>query len=59
MANVMKKLRISSNITQKKEEEAMAKESELGITENIEILDDGDNLKTYSRKMEPRSNASR
>ena len=49
MANVVKKHSISSELAQKMVEEAVAKARELGITENVAILDDGGNLKAFSR----------
>jgi uncharacterized protein GlcG (DUF336 family) len=49
MTNVVKKLSISSELAQKMVDEAMAKAKELGVTENVAILDDGGNLKAFSR----------
>src|SRR3979411_1134995 len=49
MANVVKKHSISSELAQKMVDEAVAKASELGVTENVAILDDGGNLKAFSR----------
>jgi uncharacterized protein GlcG (DUF336 family) len=49
MANVVKKHSISSELAQKMVEEAVAKARELGVTENVAILDDGGNLKAFSR----------
>src|ERR1700680_3784790 len=49
MANVVKKHSISSELAQKMVDEAVAKARELGVTENVAILDDGGNLKTFSR----------
>jgi uncharacterized protein GlcG (DUF336 family) len=49
MANVVKKHSISSELAQKMVEEAVAKASELGVTENVAVLDDGGNLKAFSR----------
>jgi len=49
MANVMKKHSISSELAQKMVDEAVAKARELGVTENVAILDDGGNLKAFSR----------
>ena len=49
MANVIKKHSISSELAQKMVDEAVAKARELGVTENVAILDDGGNLKAFSR----------
>src|SRR3982075_672764 len=49
MANVVKKHSISSELAQKMVDEAVAKAIELGVTENVAILDDGGNLKAFSR----------
>jgi uncharacterized protein GlcG (DUF336 family)/predicted SnoaL-like aldol condensation-catalyzing enzyme len=49
MANVVKKHSISSELAQKMVNEALAKARELGVTENVAILDDGGNLKAFSR----------
>src|ERR1700738_169060 len=49
MANVVKKYTISSELAQKMVNEAVAKAGELGVTENVAILDDGGNLKAFSR----------
>src|SRR3981189_1413694 len=49
MANVVKKNSISSELAQKMLNQAMAKARELGVTENVAILDDGGNLKAFSR----------
>src|SRR6202011_882402 len=49
MANVVKKYTISSELAQKMVNEAMAKARELRVTENVAILDDGGNLKAFSR----------
>ena len=49
MANVVKKYSISSELAQKMVDEAVAKARELGVTENVAILDDGGNLKAFSR----------
>ena len=49
MANVVKKYTISSELAQKMVNEAVAKARELGVTENVAILDDGGNLKAFSR----------
>src|SRR5271154_1914867 len=50
MANVVKKYTISSELAQKMVNEAVAKARELGVTENVAILDDGGNLKAFDRK---------
>ncbi|RZU40420.1 uncharacterized protein GlcG (DUF336 family) [Edaphobacter modestus] len=49
MANVVKKHSISSDLAQKMVDEAVAKARELGVSENVAILDDGGNLKAFSR----------
>ncbi|HZR31194.1 MAG TPA: heme-binding protein [Terriglobales bacterium] len=49
MANVMKKHSISSQLAQKMVDRAVAKAGELGVSENVAILDDGGNLKAFSR----------
>jgi uncharacterized protein GlcG (DUF336 family) len=49
MANVVKKHSISSELAQKMVSAAVAKARELGVTENVAILDDGGNLKAFSR----------
>src|SRR5580704_15089802 len=49
MANLVKKYSISSELAQKMVHEAVAKARELGVTENVAILDDGGNLKAFSR----------
>jgi len=49
MANVVKKHSISSELAQKMVDEAVAKARELGVTENVAILDDGGNLKAFNR----------
>src|SRR5580704_7638358 len=49
MTNVIKKHSISSELAQKMVNEAVAKARELGVTENVTILDDGGNLKAFSR----------
>jgi uncharacterized protein GlcG (DUF336 family) len=49
MANVVKKHGISSELAQKMVDKAVAKARELGVTENVAILDDGGNLKAVSR----------
>jgi uncharacterized protein GlcG (DUF336 family) len=49
MAEVVKKHGISSELAQKMVNEALAKARDLGVTENVAILDDGGNLKAFSR----------
>ena len=49
MANVVKKYSIASELAHKMVDEAVAKARELGFTENVAILDDGGNLKAFSR----------
>ena len=49
MANVIKKHSISSELAQKMVDAAVAKARELEVTENVAILDDGGNLKAFSR----------
>ena len=49
MANVVKKHSISSELAQKMVDQAVAKARELGVTKNVAILDDGGNLKAFSR----------
>jgi uncharacterized protein GlcG (DUF336 family) len=49
MANVVTKHSISSELAQKMVNAAVAKARELGVTENVAILDDGGNLKAFSR----------
>src|SRR5260221_6434216 len=49
MAAVIRKHRISSELAQKMVDEAVAKAKELGVAENVTILDDGGNLKAFSR----------
>ena len=49
MADLVKKHSISSELAQKMVEEAVAKARELGVTENVAVLDDGGNLKAFSR----------
>jgi uncharacterized protein GlcG (DUF336 family) len=49
MANVVRKHSISYELAQKMVDEAVAKARELGVTENVAILDDGGNLKAFSR----------
>jgi uncharacterized protein GlcG (DUF336 family) len=49
MANLLTKHSISSELAQKMVDAAVAKASELGVTENVAILDDGGNLKAFVR----------
>jgi len=49
MANVMKKHSISFELAQKMVDKAVAKARELGVSENVAILDDGGNLKAFGR----------
>jgi uncharacterized protein GlcG (DUF336 family) len=49
MPNVVKKLSISSELARKMANAAVAKAKELGVAENVAILDDGGNLKAFTR----------
>jgi hypothetical protein len=49
MANVIKKHSISSELAQKMVDAAVAKARKIGVSENVAILDDGGNLKAFSR----------
>jgi len=49
MTNVIKKHSISSDLARKMVDAAVAKARELGVSENVTILDDGGNLKAFSR----------
>src|ERR1700751_5116995 len=49
IANEVTKRSISSELAQKMVDEAMAKASQLGVAENVAILDDGGNLKAFGR----------
>jgi uncharacterized protein GlcG (DUF336 family) len=49
MGNVVTKHSISSELAQKMIDQAMAKARQMGVAENIAILDDGGNLKAFSR----------
>src|SRR5260370_22179013 len=49
MADVVKKHSISSELAQNMVNAAVAKARELGVTENVTILDDGGNLKAFIR----------
>src|SRR4029077_20979402 len=50
MANVVKKYSISFELAQKMVDEAVAKAREIGVSENVAILDDGGNLKAFGRR---------
>ena len=47
MTNVVKKHSISHELAQNMVKAALAKARELGVTENVAILDDGGNLKAF------------
>jgi uncharacterized protein GlcG (DUF336 family) len=49
MSTVIKKHSISSELAQKMVDAALAKARTLGVSENVAILDDGGNLKAFSR----------
>ena len=49
MAHVVKKHSISSELAQRMVDEAVAKARTLGVSENVAVLDDGGNLKAFSR----------
>ena len=49
MANMVKKYSISFELAQKMVDEAVAKAREIGVNENVVILDDGGNLKALGR----------
>src|SRR3979490_1568433 len=49
MANVIKKHSISFELAQEMVNAAVAKARELGVNENVAILDDGGNLKAFGR----------
>jgi len=49
MANVMKKHSISYELAQKMVNAAVAKAGEIGVNENVTVLDEGGNLKAFSR----------
>jgi uncharacterized protein GlcG (DUF336 family) len=49
MAKLVKKHSISYELAQKMVDEAVAKATELGVSENVVILDEGGNLKAFSR----------
>jgi len=49
MANLVKKHTISSELAQKMVDAVVAKARDLGVSENVAILDDGGNLKAFAR----------
>src|SRR5580658_10547680 len=49
MPNLVKKYSISFELAQKMVDAAVAKAREIGVSENIVILDDGGNLKAFGR----------
>ena len=49
MANLVKKHSISSELAQKMVDQAVAKAQELGVAENVAVVDDGGNLKAFNR----------
>jgi uncharacterized protein GlcG (DUF336 family) len=49
VADLVKKYSISDELAQKMVDEAVAKATELGVAENVAILDDGGNLKAFRR----------
>ena len=49
MTNLIKKYSISSELAQKMADAALAKARALDVSENVAILDDGGNLKAFSR----------
>lgn len=49
MANVVKKFSISAELAQEMVNEAVAQARRLGVAENVAIVDDGGNLKAFSR----------
>src|ERR1700681_3965580 len=49
MADLVKKYSISAELAQRMVDEAVAKAAELGVAENVAILDDGGNLKAFRR----------
>ncbi|MDX6313793.1 MAG: hypothetical protein QOF84_1251 [Streptomyces sp.] len=49
MADLVRKYSISSELAQKMVDAAVAKARELGVSENVTVLDDGGNLKAFSR----------
>src|SRR5260370_7240266 len=59
MTSVVKEHRIFSELAQKMVNAAIGKARELGVSENVAILDDGGNLKAFSGWMGPRSRPSK
>jgi uncharacterized protein GlcG (DUF336 family) len=49
MTNLIKKHSISPELARKMVNAAVVKARELGVSENVAILDDGGNLKAFSR----------
>jgi len=49
MPNVIRKSSISTELAQKMVEEAVRKAAKIGVPQNVAILDDGGNLKAFSR----------
>lgn len=49
MPNVVKKHSISSELAQKMVSEAVAKARKIGVAQNVAVLDDGGNLKAFTR----------
>jgi uncharacterized protein GlcG (DUF336 family) len=49
MASVLKKLSISYELAQQMVDAAVTKARELGVSENVAIIDDGGNLKAFGR----------
>src|SRR5712664_4270232 len=49
MANVVRKHSISSELAQRMVDQAVAKARQLGVAENVAILDEGGNLKAFGR----------
>ena len=49
MSNVVKKHSISSELAHKMVDAAVAKARKIGVAENVAVLDDGGNLKAFSR----------
>ena len=49
MTNLIRKHSISHELAQKMVDKAVAKAREIGVSENVAILDDGGNLKAFSR----------
>src|ERR1700693_1574586 len=49
VANVVKKNSISAELAQKRVDAVAAKAREIGVSENVAIVDDGGNLKAFGR----------